>query len=59
MPRMQYNIGSILWTKTKDLNDMRRSGRGRARNEKVDQRIPKLVDSNRIDTTGDRQNILK
>ena len=47
------------WKESKDLSDMKRSERPRATTEKVDQRISKLANSNRIATIGDRQNFLK
>ena len=47
------------WVKSKDLSDMKRSGRFCATTEKVDQRISKLAGSDRIDTTGDRRNASK
>ena len=37
---------------------MKRSGRARATTEKLDQPISKFSDSDRIATTGDRQNVL-
>ena len=38
---------------------MKCSGRSRATTEKVNQRISKVADSDRIATTDDRQNVLK
>ena len=47
------------WEESKDLNDMKRPGRPRPTNKKVDPRIYKLVDSDNIATTGDIQSVLK
>ena len=48
-----------LWKESKDLDDMKRSGRLHATTEKVDQRIYKLAGSDKIVTTGDIQSVLK
>ena len=47
------------WKESKDLSDMKLSGRPRATTEKVTQRISKLADSGHVATTGDMQNVLK
>ena len=47
------------WKVSKDMSDIKRSGRLRATTEKVDQRIYKLAGSNNIASTGGIQSVLK
>jgi transposase len=47
------------WKESKELSDLKRSGRPCVTTEKVDQRIDDLVSSENIATTRDIQNILK
>ena len=47
------------WKESKNLSDMKRSGRPRATTEKVAHRIYKLAGTDNIATTGDIQGVLK
>ena len=47
------------WKESKDLSDMKCSKSSREITEKVDQRISKLEDSDRIGTKNDREEVLK
>ncbi|CAF3061859.1 unnamed protein product [Rotaria sp. Silwood2] len=47
------------WKESKDLSDLKRTGRPRGTTEKVDQRISDLVSNDNIATTRDIQHVLK